>query len=384
MKLTLVIAVLLSFVALGQSEDIPPCPVCPSDIYLPDYNCSRFWQCSNGIATLKECPYDFHFNADADVCDWMWNFKHDVPCRRWTVDDLVCKAPETTTNRVTIDPSDPPPCPKHCPYFLRVPDVTCCRYFWQCDQGRAYRQKCPDGLVFDPEAKVCDIHRGQKKRGWTSEDLICHDIATQTPLSDENLTTKLPGRPHCPVGCSEQLNVSDPNCTHWWVCSNGTATKMTCPDHLWWDSIRNICAYPELAYCDTKGWDDNKLKCPPSTTKMTSTTTETTSTSTKITSTTTKITSTTTKITSTTTKSPSTTTRKTSSTSTTTCACPISEKPPKCPAGVNYLKNPDDCKSYYQCTTGGVILMHCPDGLYWNAKGNYCDWPKTSGCKQPT
>lgn len=44
------------------------------------------------------------------------------------------------------------------------------------------------------------------------------------------------------------------------------------------------------------------------------------------------------------------------------------------------LANMDDCNSFYACRNGVAILMHCPDGLHFNAKLRVCDWPHTAGC----
>ena len=45
------------------------------------------------------------------------------------------------------------------------------------------------------------------------------------------------------------------------------------------------------------------------------------------------------------------------------------------------LPNPADCSSFYSCSNGVPILMHCPDGLQFNDKLDVCDWPQNAGCE---
>ncbi len=40
------------------------------------------------------------------------------------------------------------------------------------------------------------------------------------------------------------------------------------------------------------------------------------------------------------------------------------------------LPNPEDCSSFFSCSNGVPILMHCPDGLYFNDELDVCDWPQ--------
>ena len=45
------------------------------------------------------------------------------------------------------------------------------------------------------------------------------------------------------------------------------------------------------------------------------------------------------------------------------------------------LPNPADCSSFFSCSNGVPILMHCPDGLHFNDKLDVCDWPQNAGCE---
>ncbi len=41
---------------------------------------------------------------------------------------------------------------------------------------------------------------------------------------------------------------------------------------------------------------------------------------------------------------------------------------------------PGNCSDFYSCQNGVAILMHCPDGMYFNDKLDVCDWPRNVDC----
>ncbi len=44
------------------------------------------------------------------------------------------------------------------------------------------------------------------------------------------------------------------------------------------------------------------------------------------------------------------------------------------------LPVPGSCPDFYSCSNGVPILMHCPDGLYFNDELDVCDWPRNVSC----
>ncbi len=72
------------------------------------------------------------------------------------------------------------------------------------------------------------------------------------------------------------------------------------------------------------------------------------------------------------------------SVNTTTTSTPVTGQG-ECPAvdpldHTVLLPNPEDCSSYFSCSNGVPILMHCPDGLYFNDELDVCDWPRNVSC----
>ncbi len=45
------------------------------------------------------------------------------------------------------------------------------------------------------------------------------------------------------------------------------------------------------------------------------------------------------------------------------------------------LPCPGNCADFYSCSNGVAILMHCPDGLHFNAELDVCDWPACAKCE---
>ena len=45
-----------------------------------------------------------------------------------------------------------------------------------------------------------------------------------------------------------------------------------------------------------------------------------------------------------------------------------------------HYSHPDDCGKFIQCSNHVTFINHCPNGLYFNAEGVYCDWPENVKC----
>ena len=45
------------------------------------------------------------------------------------------------------------------------------------------------------------------------------------------------------------------------------------------------------------------------------------------------------------------------------------------------LPHPTDCSSFFSCSNGVPIEMHCPAGLYFNNELKVCDWPQNANCR---
>lgn len=117
-------------------------------------------------------------------------------------------------------------CPRTQIYaLLSVPKT--CNQFYRCWQGRATIHTCPNGLVFDANRQQCGFLRGS---GCDGDDAI----QVGCPARDGPNPVFLP-------------DVF--NCSAYHVCFNGQPVHQSCADDLHFNPVLNICDTPERANC---------------------------------------------------------------------------------------------------------------------------------------
>ncbi|XP_078477955.1 chitin-binding domain protein cbd-1-like [Lampetra planeri] len=84
-----------------------------------------FYQCSNSVTYLKQCPANLLFNPAISVCDWP------------VVNSAFC---QDKADGMYADPSDS-------------------QSFYHCSNSLTYHKQCPANLVFNPAISVCDWPR---------------------------------------------------------------------------------------------------------------------------------------------------------------------------------------------------------------------------------
>ncbi|XP_050295925.1 peritrophin-1-like [Anthonomus grandis grandis] len=155
-------------------------PRCPRDnskvVYIPDANCNRFWQCSNGVSIRMSCPAGLHWNRRLNVCDWPRRAKcigrrfddadqsddHDEKIvvnqfRLQVEEDPVLLVPE---GKLALEHQNQPieslrrRCPRDNSKEVYLPDRNCNK-FWQCSNGVPIRMSCPEGLHWNRRLNVC-------------------------------------------------------------------------------------------------------------------------------------------------------------------------------------------------------------------------------------
>ncbi|GIX70890.1 putative chitinase 3 [Caerostris extrusa] len=105
---------------------------CPKGFgyYIHEGNCSNFYQCIDGIPSLKQCPEGLFFNSKLGMCDWAAQVNCLVDqshlqrlCRRY---DRKVDCPSERSNKPTLH----------------------CNMFYDCRTGDACARRCPNGLYF--------------------------------------------------------------------------------------------------------------------------------------------------------------------------------------------------------------------------------------------
>lgn len=114
---------------------------CPAEgsILLPHEDCTKYYQCSDGVAHVFDCPAGLHFSPELLIC----TYSEDAGCE---------------VDLPTVPPSEEPSFEEpDCPAGenVLVPYPGDCTKFYQCADGTAYVFDCPPGLHFSPVLLVC-------------------------------------------------------------------------------------------------------------------------------------------------------------------------------------------------------------------------------------
>lgn len=188
------------------------CTVAPPDIPIyscPEYqglfphpeDCQKFIHCDHGVAHVKNCPSDLHFNPQLKVCDWPYS----AGCQGYP----------------TLQPAfedDEVPCDLCESCFIPVGN-DCASYIF-CRNGTGYKLRCTESLLFNPKIEACDV----------ASNVDC---------------------PNPPKTRCQKANGLFPaeECSQFIHCSNGIAYLKDCPDGLNFNAQTLVCDWPESAKC---------------------------------------------------------------------------------------------------------------------------------------
>ncbi|CAD7080519.1 unnamed protein product [Hermetia illucens] len=426
-----------SVLSPGEDNDevtyVPDCPhVLDEDAFVAHPNdCTKYFQCWNGNAFLRECPQGLHWNAEDNQCDWPSRANcpeaisttpateaTDEPTTESTEEpeidttlepteepttesletdpdedsttELTTEEPATTVpttdtpeeNETTQPPTNPPDtetipkdvdCPLDTENMLYIPHPESCDKFLQCFNGRLFLQSCPEGLHWDNNSKTCNWPEQAQcplAEGDPNEDEVKCD-----PDANPNETTFVP-------------HPSD--CSKFYMCQFGRKHETKCPEGLHFNVESSQCDYPEFAKCqlisdtsaipsicpafgvETKGIPkicSKYIQCVHGRPYVRSC-------------------------------------PKFLFWSESRKRCDYAHNSeclngssivspggddneggyvPDCPHSLNkdtFVPYPGNCRKYFQCWNGHAFVRHCPLGLHWNAVINRCDWPFRANCTE--
>ena len=200
----------LSVVVAAAVQEIPLYVQCPEsgvdkDVYFPHAcNCSKFYQCANGVPVERECGRDTVWNAEENVCGW----------------------PGASN---CINPS----CPQeYASMFFSNPRD--CSYYYECVDGTPVCKTCAHGLHWNMAMLKCDLpcsagcaedRETNSSTGGVSETIQCAAVP--------DLTTYL-----------------DPeDCAGFYVCTQGVLYHRRCLAGLYFNPNINICDFPNHVTC---------------------------------------------------------------------------------------------------------------------------------------
>ncbi|XP_060521021.1 mucin-2-like isoform X2 [Cylas formicarius] len=340
--------VFLSVVSSGYSNaDQPPCPQVdgPDSIYFPDADCTKFWQCSNGVAYSKNCSGDLHFNPVLNVCDWPasagctgkgWAPSTTTPTSTTTkITTTTTSAPTTTTEVTTTSTTTTP-----------KPTTT------------------TTSTTTTPKSTITSTLPPTTTTKSTTTSIITTSTipastTTPSPTNSDEGSVVCP-----PIDGEYPVYIPDEDCTKFWQCSNGKPYLHPCPDELHFNPTLNVCDHPQDAGC--LGNNENVTTQPQETTRQQNETNPSTTTSNSGV-----------EINSTQDDSsviPSSTIKPGSSSAEAECPPVDGEYP-------TYIPD-EDCSKFWQCSNGKPYLHACPDDLHFNPTLNVCDRPEDAGCSE--
>ncbi|GIY98921.1 putative chitinase 3, partial [Caerostris extrusa] len=228
---------------LSTTESIQTVPTTVSDdcpesngIYPYPGDCSSLYVCIQGVKMKLKCDGENHFNPVSMICE--------SPCAAKCDPTLVrCGNCTTTTEPVPSSTVSVLFCKKR--DFL--PHKWLCQYYFDCSGIFRIKEKCPQGLHFNPTKRVCDIPK------------IAGCGNASKPLPSPDLYQE--------CSCETCLLPSKHNCLEYFLCLNSTAYRMKCSDGLLFDKKLNTCNLANRVVCDST------TTTAPSTTQYTRTTT---------------------------------------------------------------------------------------------------------------
>jgi len=177
---------------------------------------------------------------------------------------------ETTTREEQITKDDFPDFDVVCHesqdgYAVYVPHPTQCNLYYQCVGLTPILLHCPGELFFDPILKVCN---------WPNQ-VDCEDKTTkadqETPITTtmgEESTTVMQENarkvfkrsidPDFDVVCPPSADGSTvfvphpTDCNLYYICVGKVPFLMQCPGDLYFDSVLNVCNWPDMVECEPK------------------------------------------------------------------------------------------------------------------------------------
>jgi len=160
-------------------------------------DCTKFYRCDRGWLQTETCPDNLVFDNNAKVCNW----PEQVPGCEYTFWGNECDA-KTDLTRAVND----------------------CTKFYRCDKGYLKTESCPENLVFDNIAKVCNNPEkvpGCEYTFWGNE---CDAKTDYTRLTND--------------------------CSKYYRCNKGYLSIETCPSGLYFDVNKKTCEWANSVACN--------------------------------------------------------------------------------------------------------------------------------------
>ncbi|XP_050359182.1 mucin-5AC-like isoform X25 [Nymphalis io] len=192
---------------------------CPSDfdvvLKLPhEIDCDKYYNCSDGIKILLNCPTGKYFDMKLQNCDWSQN--------------VDCANVGGERGGAGLLPNG---CPADFHIHKLLPHETNCSKFYYCNFGNKIERECSGNLHFNPKLQVCD---------W--------------PESAGCVSEGGDGGEWLPNGCPSDFSVHwllphETDCAKFYYCNFGEKVVRSCPSGTHFDPKLQVCNWPNAVNC---------------------------------------------------------------------------------------------------------------------------------------
>ncbi|KAH8397072.1 hypothetical protein KR215_008323, partial [Drosophila sulfurigaster] len=207
--------------------------------------CTSYLQCSHGCSYEQPCPSGLYFDPDTEMCDYFWNVDcvpNDTedatggeiagPSGTTCTDQSVCAGQRDGRMFANNETNGYFVCQCQCPIAMPCDANTKFNEEAQvCDWDRTSSATanviCPDGLVYNATSDQCDYPEGYVP------EVVCDNDATVCQNQTEGALFPIEGV-----------------CNKFYKCNFNCAVEQSCPNNLLYDSVKELCDYPQNVDCE--------------------------------------------------------------------------------------------------------------------------------------
>ncbi|XP_055919882.1 uncharacterized protein LOC129951656 [Eupeodes corollae] len=345
------------------SNDQPCCQASEHGTFHRDKkDCSKYYVCKNGVASILSCDTGFHFDETINAC----NYPALVQCNPKPT-DTTSAAPSTeppTTSTITTteaststalqtttasspgtECSNDQPCCQASEHGTFHRDKKDCSKYYVCKNGLATILSCETGFHFDETINACNYpalvqcnpnptetsSAAPSTEPPTTSTITTTEASTSTALQTTTASSSgtecANDEPCCQASEHGTFHRDKKDCGKYYMCKNGVVTLLTCETGFHFDETINSCNYPALVRCTSE---------PPTTSAVL--TTETSG-----------------------------------------SQCPTVPNCQELPNG-SYHRDKRDCRTFYVCSDGVAVALSCQKWQYFDDIAKSCNFESKVQC----
>ncbi|XP_035208498.1 uncharacterized protein LOC118183164 isoform X2 [Stegodyphus dumicola] len=191
-------------------------------------NCSEWHECRNGVGFTNICPPGMQYHIGYSKCIE----SADICNTNYTVQRRMFRSPAVRVSEVKD--SD-----YNCISVSNgiYPDALSCRKFHFCVDEKSTSFYCPSNFTFDAEEQQCiSAHDGNMCEKFRSKRLETINVVFSCEHLDDGMYADFTA-----------------DCRRYFVCENGNAIPVYCPERQKFNSMKMICDREDAVHCMPSG-----------------------------------------------------------------------------------------------------------------------------------